>query len=244
MPRSGRFASESFRLRIAMNKPMPRFRQIAFFVPAAALAAFWLTGCGTLADGGKSDTSELFTPVPIPAAAGTKSNGPVEFSEDVAGNKFGLDDLVIVTFSGLGNDTPPAHQERVKDDGTITLQLIGTVRARDKTPGQLQKEIRQLYVPRFYKPNLNVTVAGEQRYFYVQGRVRAPNRYAYGGDLTVTKAVASAGDFDDFADRREVTLFRSDGTKYTVNCKKVLTDPRLDRKVYPGDTVFVPQKWW
>jgi polysaccharide export outer membrane protein len=220
-----------------------RFRRIAFFI-SQTLAAFWLTTGCRLSGDGKGETDELFSRVPTPAVAGTNSDGPVDPPGDPDGNKIGLDDLVIVTFSGLGNETPPPHQERVKDDGTITLDLIGAVRARGKTPGQLQKEVRQLYVPRFYKSNLNVTVTGEQRYFYVQGRVRAPNRYAYGGDLTVTKAVASAGDFDDFADRREVTLFRSDGTKYTVNCNKVLTDPRLDRKVYPGDTVFVPQRWW
>jgi polysaccharide export outer membrane protein len=225
-----------------MIKSLRRFRRIAFFM-SQTLAAFWLTtGCGLLG-GGKSEANR-FSPVPTAPVTGANPDGPGDPLGDPAGNKFGLDDLVIVTFSGLGNDTPPTHLERIKDDGTITLQLIGAVRAKDKTPGQLQKEIRQLYVPRFYKPNLNVTVAGEQRFFYVQGRVRAPNRYAYGGDLTVTKAVASAGDFDDFANRKEVALFRVDGTKYTINCVKVLNDPRLDRKVYPGDTVFVPQRWW
>lgn len=237
-----------------MIKLLRSFRSVGLFISCTLLAAFWLTtGCG-LFHGGKDETIE-FSDVPttpgsvVGSTSSTGSSGTVLTLEDTARNRFGIDDLVIVTFSGLGSGAgtdpnPPRHEERVKDDGTITLPLIGAVKAKDRTPGELQNEIRLLYVPRYYNSNLNVTVTGDQRYFYVQGRVRTPNRFAYAGEITVTKAIAAAGDFDDFADRKKVILTRANGKTYTVNCVKALRDPSLDLKVYPGDKIVVPQRYF
>ena len=81
---------------------------------------------------------------------------------------------------------------------------------------------------------------GQQRYFFVKGEVRAPNRYAYGGGLTVSKAIASAGDFTEEANRKKVILVRANGGgKFTINLARV-DEP--DPKVYPGDQIIVPRK--
>src|SRR5580692_8171634 len=69
---------------------------------------------------------------------------------------FHVGETVNVTFS----DTPDpiaAHEEQIKEDGTITLPLIGSVKALGKTAGQLQNEIHDLYVPKYYV-RLTVTV--------------------------------------------------------------------------------------
>src|SRR5690606_29007284 len=76
-------------------------------------------------------------------------------------------ELVKIDFSGP-SAPPQAHEENIKDDGTISLYLIGKVQAAGKTPGQLQTEIHQLYVPRYYK-FLNVTVKAADRFFIVGG---------------------------------------------------------------------------
>lgn len=228
-----------------MTNSLRSFRDIGHLITLLLLGALWLiTGC-SLFQGGSEDPAREFSDVPTgPGSGSSWGTNQIILGGDPGKNSFGIDDIVIVNFSGLDTATPTAHQERVKDDGTITLQLIGAVKALGKTPGELQKEIRQLYVPKYYNPNLNVTVTGENRYFYVQGRVKAPNRYPYGGDLTVTKAIAAAGDFDDFANRKKVVLTRSDGKKYTVNCVKAINDSALDLKVYPNDKIFVPQRYW
>src|SRR5438132_9169890 len=49
-------------------------------------------------------------------------------------------DFLTVTFSGLPVPILE-HKEKIKDDGTITLQYIGSIKAEGKTTGQLQKEI-------------------------------------------------------------------------------------------------------
>lgn len=149
-------------------------------------------------------------------------------------------DLVTVDFSG--NPTPPGNQEeRIKEDGTINLQFLGPVQAAGKSAGQLQKEIQDLYVPKLYQ-RLTVTVKTENRVFFVDGEVRQPGRLIYTGQITVLKAIASAGGFTDFAARGRIELVRSTGEKLLVDARKAKDKPELDAEVIPGDRIFVPRR--
>lgn len=149
-------------------------------------------------------------------------------------------DLVSITFAG--NPTPPSdHEERIKEDGTINLQFLGPVQAAEKTAGQLQKEIQDLYVPRLFR-RLTVTVKTENRVFFVDGEVKQPGRLVYAGELTVLKAIASAGGFTDFAARGRIELVRSGGESFVIDARDAKDDPRLDLPVIPGDRIFVPRR--
>ncbi|MFO1511619.1 MAG: polysaccharide biosynthesis/export family protein [Verrucomicrobiota bacterium] len=208
------------------------------------LAGLLLAGCATpttnTPNGGFSPLpGDLTNPV---SGSNTNTNtvvgGFAALTE--TGNRFAIGDQVTIKFSGTV-DTIPQHEERIKDDGNITLTLIGAVKAAGKTPGELQKEIHDRYVPDYYK-RLTVIVEGEQRVYYVGGQVRAPGRQVYLGATTVTKAIQSAGDFTDFAAKRRVELFRADGKKFFIDCKKAAKDPSLDLPVYPGDKIDVPMR--
>jgi len=191
------------------------------------------------------EESKPFSPLP-PGLDGPATNGVTGTNSSAfsvltqSGGHFTINDQVTVKFTGTV-DQIPIHEERIKDDGTITLTLIGAVKAEGKSPGQLQKEIHDLYVPEYYK-RLTVTVTGEQRVYSVGGQVKAPGRQVYIGTTTVTKAIQSAGDFTDFAAKRRVELFRADGKKFIIDCKKAAKDPTLDLQVYPGDKIDVPQR--
>ncbi len=151
------------------------------------------------------------------------------------------EDLVTLIYSGVPMP-PEKHEERIKDDGNITLYLVGAVKAVGKTAGELQKEIHDLYVPKYYK-HLNVVVLTENRYFYVDGSVKIPSRLPHLGELTVLKAITAAGGFTDFANKKKVQVVRANGQKLTVDCLKALKDPKLDLPIYPGDKITVPQRY-
>ena len=212
---------------------------LGLFVLAGLLAA----GCQTKGDNIK------FSPIPgvesvaapdmkgvAAPVTGPESGGPLTLNSD----RFAVGDLVRVIFSGITEPIQP-HEERIKDDGTITLPLIGAIKAPGKTPGEVQKAITDAYVPDYYK-RLTVTVSSDRRVYYVGGQVRQPGRQEYIGTTTITKAIQSAGDFNDFADRRNVLLTRADGKKFTVNCLKAAKDPALDLPVFPGDKIEVPMR--
>ena len=90
---------------------------------------------------------------------------------------------------------------------------------------------------------LNVSVHAEGRYFYVDGYVKIPSRQPHQGELTVLKAIAAAGGFNEFANKKKVLLTRANKQQFTVDCVKALKDPRLDLPIYPGDKITVPQRY-
>lgn len=199
-----------------------------------ALALIVQTGCETTGGGGVSPSA--------PAAGATARESTNDAAKPSSGpavrDTLRPNDLVSVLFSGAAT-APGRHDERIKDDGMLTLPLNLRIQAAGKTPGQLQNDIYKLYVPAYFKEQLTVTVALENRFFYVDGDVRTPNRYVYAGEMTVLKAIAAAGGFTDFANRKKVTLNRSNGEKLIINCEKALKNPALDRPVFPGDQISV-----
>ena len=90
---------------------------------------------------------------------------------------------------------------------------------------------------------LTVTLTREELWFYVGGEVRNPNRYIYSGELTVLKAIQTAGGFTEYAKRSKVQVTRANGRKEKpVDCGKALKNPKLDLPIFPGDQVHVDRR--
>lgn len=168
------------------------------------------------------------------------SDETTEASKPLNSDRIQIGDPLKIAFRGP-TQLIPDHEERVANDGFITLPQIGEVKAAGLTRSELQKIIHEKYVPDYYK-TLTVTVAPLERFFYVRGYVKMPNRYVYNGELTVLGAIATAGGFAMFAKETDVQLTRTNGKVETINCKKASDDPSLDLKVLPGDQIYVPIK--
>ncbi len=149
-------------------------------------------------------------------------------------------DTVTVILTGLPTDgSVSPHEEAIKEDGTITLQEIGSVQAAGKTAGELQRDIQNAYVPRFYTHITATVTTTSERVYYVQGQVNHPGEQLYRENMTVTRAIAAAGDFTDFANRKKVVLTRANGQRIKVNCEDILDNGAPDPVVYPGDQIQV-----
>jgi polysaccharide biosynthesis/export protein len=150
-------------------------------------------------------------------------------------------ETVTVTFSGLPTGLDP-QEKLIDDDGTITLPDIGRIVAAGKTPGELESYIHDLYVPAYYRHlGVNVKTTSDRVYF-VRGEVKSPGRIIYVGPITVTKAITSAGDFNDFANHKRVYLIRSNGARFRLNCDKILNGDLPDPPVFPGDQIEVKRR--
>jgi polysaccharide export outer membrane protein len=212
------------------------------FWKASSLGSFacGLLFTGVIFTGCHSPSSDpVFSDTPTP---------PVMTGSPVAGYtaaevaRFHVGDTVAVTLTGLPETIEP-HVEPIKEDGTITMPNIGHVQAAGKTAGELQNEIYNLYVPKLYR-HLTVTVNTGDRVYYVTGEVKQPGRQLYAGQMTVTKAITTAGDFTDFANHKKVWLIRANGQRIKVNCNEALRNPPKDPPVYPNDQIQVPRKIW
>lgn len=174
------------------------------------------------------------------AAAGAADASPATNKENGA-EFIHIGDSLTVIFSDLPTATPPQLQVQVDENGKITLIENQTFTAVGKTRAQLEKEIRERYVPSIYT-KMTVTISRPERLFYVGGEVKTPGRQSYIGPITVLKAIQSAGDFTDFAQRKRVKLTRLNGTSQTINCIEARNNPKLDLPVFPGDTIHVPRR--
>jgi len=181
------------------------------------------------------------TPVAVNPAAVLNSPPPMNSAQSGTGfSILNVGDTVMISFT----DTPTPidiKPQRVGEDGNIKLPYNVTVRAVGKTPSQLQDDIRKEYVPRIFV-NLTANVKTEERFYYVDGEVRQPSRLPYFGDMTVLRAIATAGGFTDFANRKKVELRRANGQKFTINWEKALQDTKLDLPVFPNDQVTVHKR--
>jgi len=153
-----------------------------------------------------------------------------------------LGDLVTITFSDLpGGVVLPESKARIKEDGTLTLPMNLSVLAAGRSLGVVEKEIVDLYVPKWYR-QLSVTLKTEEKWYSVGGEVKQPGRQAYLGPTTVLRAIQSCGDFTDFAQRKKVELHRANGQREIVDCKKARTNSKYDLPVCPGDAIIVPRR--
>src|ERR1017187_77051 len=227
-------------------------------------AGFGLSGCRTHSPEDQfaelppalttvSSANPVAAPAATPVLAATPAAVPVvsRVAVPVATNGGGPELEVLQVGSSLTitmMDTPtiiPIFEGKIKEDGTITLTLNQTFKADGKTPGDLEKEIRACYVPKYFK---YMTVAVRQEattlWYYVDGEVKGPSRQIYSTRITVLKAIASASGFTDFANKKKVKLTRADGRTHIVNCVKARDNPALDLEVYPGDKLYVPRRFW
>jgi protein involved in polysaccharide export with SLBB domain len=149
-------------------------------------------------------------------------------------------DTITISFDGIP-DPIPTQEKTINEDGTITLSDIGTIKAAGKTSGELEQAIHDLYVPRFVL-HLSVTVKPGDRVFYVNGEVGSKGRQVYVGQITISKAITSAGGFLDFANHKNVLLIRANGKRYTVNCDKILQGEAPDPPIFPGDQIEVKRR--
>ena len=223
-----------------------RFLGRGWMILGCLMVAVVMAGCTTSSDeGGKDafgyDPLKGQDPTPQMVSGGPVSTGAANSPSSTVTNAFRVGDVVIVTYSDTVMEVKPS-QVTIKPDGTITLMWNETFMAAGRIPAELQEDIRNRYVPKYYK-TLTVTVSAADRFFTVSGEVRVPNRYVYTGHMTVLEAIATAGGFTDFSKKTKVQVTRGSDNKQTfVDCKKALTHPELNLEIVPGDIVHVKKR--
>jgi protein involved in polysaccharide export with SLBB domain len=177
-----------------------------------------------------------------PSAANANTPAATTPADDGQYARLRVGDLIIVTFSDQLNP-PPRQEINIPDSGMITLPFDVHVQAAGKTTSELERDIRDKYVPAMFV-NLTVTVRTDQRVFFVDGEVKTPGRQPYTGIMTVLRAITTAGGFTDYAKRKKIELRRHGGQRFFIDHKEALNNPALDLPVYPNDYIIVHRSLW
>ena len=138
----------------------------------------------------------------------------------------------------------------IRGDGTITMPLVGDLKAAGETPTSLKTRIKtqlQAYV-KMQGTEVTVAVKSWKSYrFTIQGEVSKAGVFSSDQFLTVSDALALAGGLTRFAKRNEITLLRKD--KKSGEVRHIPLDyeslasgkrPDMNIIVLAGDTIWVP----
>lgn len=139
----------------------------------------------------------------------------------------------------------------VRPDGTITLPLIGDIRAEGLTPTQLRDEIAKRLEDFVRGEGLLVTVsvtAVNSYSFTVSGSVERPGVYSSPRYVTVLEAIQLAGGPNRFASPQATKLFRRTGGRGSkvrtipIDYSAVVDGrrPEANLVLLSGDQLYVP----
>jgi polysaccharide export outer membrane protein len=213
-----------------------RFGLFALAVVAAALG-----GCNRSAIPGLTTPGfALATPAPLPPP------GPLPIIPAAVGvpgvpanpyNIYRIDsgDRLRVTVFGQDN---LSRVYGVDSSGSISMPLVGQIRARGLTTFQLSTDIAGELRRKYIKdPKVSVEVES-YRPFFILGEVRRPGGYPYVNAMTVEAAVALAEGYTERAKKRMVRLTRRFG-----GVNRTVMVP-TDYPVQPGDTIYVFERFF
>ncbi|MDR3466576.1 MAG: polysaccharide export protein [Xanthobacteraceae bacterium] len=202
------------------------------------LLAVALSGCMTLpapvATSGPPLRADLDQAAYGAVASAQASVTPVAYASEAPYRLDAGDRLRVVVFGQDGLTNSYA----VDAGGSITMPLIGAVKARGLTPAALAQAITaRLRGGYIREPYVAVEVEA-YRPFFILGEVAAPGQYPYVPNMTVESAVAIAGGFTPRAQKAAVDLTRTEASG------PLRASVPLGTPLRPGDTVVVTERWF
>lgn len=189
----------------------PRRVRLAVSTLALALA---LAGCATEAVTASNPA------VPVPTSTAQLRPG----------------DSLTIALQGVPDASTNTVQ--IDEQGLISLPFIGAVTVAGLSTNELSQRIRETYVARKIYTTVDVSVSVTERYIYVGGEVQRPGRIIWTPDLTVAKAIQSAGGFTLYAKETAVNLVREKNA-YPIDVKLAQKNPAQDPRLMPGDSLQI-----
>jgi len=141
-------------------------------------------------------------------------------------------------------------ESTIRPDGTITMPLVGDIKAVGETPTALKEKIKTA-LANFLKMGagneVTVAVRSWRSYrFTINGEVTHPGVFTGDQYVTVAEALAMAGGVSRFAKRDEIRLLRHDTKGATreipLDYDALESGKRSDMNIFvmPGDSIYVP----
>ena len=156
------------------------------------------------------------------------------------------DELAINVWENEGLTT----EATIRPDGTITMPLVGDLKAAGETPSQLKARIKARLgdFVKLQGSEITVAVSAANSYrFTVAGEVSRAGVYNSAFYVTVAEAIALAGGFTRFAKRNDITLMRRNPKSGEIRTIPLAYDllatgkrPDMNIVVLAGDSLYVP----
>lgn len=156
--------------------------------------------------------------------------------------KLAPNDLLEFDIYGVPN---MRRDVRINASGVISLPLIGPVPVVGLTGQQAEQLIAARYAEKYLQdPQVSIFVKEftTQR-ITIEGAVLRPGIYPVMGQLSLLRALALAGGYAQYAELREIMLYRTtpDGQRVAMSydLEKVRSGEQMDPDILPDDIVVV-----
>ena len=202
----------------------------SIIVRGSLLASLALTGCSTTSANpnlpqGTAAYDVIPATVPIPEIYPIRSRD-------------------ILTLRVFGEPELSQDDIRVDDAGDIQVPLVGSLKAKGKSVGEVSNEIRDRLASRYLvTPQVSLALkTAAPSYVSVEGEVEKPGVYEIQGRTTLLAALAQAESPTLTAKLDEVVVFRTIDEKPMVarfNLKEIRVGVAPDPMILDGDVVMV-----
>lgn len=137
-----------------------------------------------------------------------------------------------------------SREGMVDSSGGFSMPLLGQITAAGKTPAQLEQAIAEQLRGRYLRnPEVTVSVTKAQsRTVTVDGAVALPGVYPVVGDTTLQQVVAQARGTTEYAQLREIVVFRTvDNQRMAAlfNLEAIRAGQAVDPQIFSDDIVVV-----
>jgi len=141
----------------------------------------------------------------------------------------------------------------VSEEGTINFPEIGVVEVTGKTPAQVEQEIQQRLADGYLvNPSVSILVKEyKSKTISVLGQVRKPTTIPYAAGMSIVDAISQAGGFTPMARKNAVKVTRAvskasdaKSESFTVPVESIASGKAKAFFLRPGDTIFVPERWY
>lgn len=218
--------------------PQPESQPVPPPAPAATQAA---TPAQT-----ESAVPEGTPPAKKPGAANAADTAP---TEKPATNLYVIGPLDVL-YIKIWNNQNLTGMVDVQDDGTISMPLVGQLKADGLTIEQLTKAISMKLTAGDYVKNPEVSVQvtkNNSHMYYIMGPgAGRPGAFPLTRRVTISEALTSAGGMTTFANQKKIYLLRKSenySVKHMFNYKDVLAGKNMDKdiEVQNGDRIVIPE---
>jgi len=200
-------------------------------LPGLAIPSSGQTAAGAPA----AQTADARTP-PAPAPVGTTGAANADYRL-AAGDKLRIE---------VYKDAQLSQALQIRPDGKVTLPLAGDVMAAGRTSLELRDAIAESLKEYIANPVVTVIVTETApQLVYIQGEVNKPGAIPLvNGRMSILQALAVAGGFTDFANKKDIRIIRKTATgvqNLKFNYKDAIDEEskREPLQLLAGDTVIV-----
>ncbi len=199
----------------------------AALILATALTAFAVSGCATK--------------LPM-APAQLEANNDYTYLIGPGDNL----NIVIWRNPELSSNVP------VRPDGMITTPLVEDIKATNKTPTQLAREVEKALTKYIQDPIVTIIVTGFNGPYSEQvrivGQAARPQTIPYRQNMSVLDVMIAVGGLTDFAAGNRATILRTreGNAQYRVRLNDLLQkgDVSANVDMRPGDVLIIPESYF